>query len=296
MKNIKRLPDYLINPDRSRKDLHELKKRLRRAKLHTVCESAKCPNIVECFRRPQATFMILGDRCQRGCGFCAVISGDPGPVDPNEPFEVAEAAFELGLKHVVVTSVTRDDLPDGGASHFAMVIHALKEKIEGVKTEVLVPDFQGSEDAIRTVIDAGPDVFNHNLETVPRLYETVRKNAEYKRSLDVLRTAKKIIDEMEIQTVTKSGIMVGFGEEKDEVVEVIKYLAGTGCEIITIGQYLQPRKTNLPVARYLEPDEYEDFIEEGKKLGINIFAGPLVRSSYMADEVYGKRGQGEKPD
>jgi len=276
-----RLPEFVKSPaGRDRRGLHGLKARLRRARLHTVCESARCPNINECFARPTATFMIMGNSCSRGCRFCAVDRGEPAHLDPAEPGEVAEAAHELDLKHVVVTSVTRDDLVDGGASQFAEVIHAVRERLPAATVEVLVPDFQGSEASVRTVMDARPDVFNHNLETVPRLYKKVRPDADYKRSLDLLA----LVATINIDTAMKSGIMVGLGEDKAEVVEVMADLASAGCDIVTIGQYLQPQKDRLPVARYLRPEEYEEFIAEGERMALAVFAGPLVRSSYMADK------------
>ncbi|MFO8056663.1 MAG: lipoyl synthase [bacterium] len=284
-----RLPSFVKNSCRSRSEVHKIKARLRKARLHTVCESARCPNIVECFSRPTAAFMILGSRCNRGCGFCAVESGPHEPVDPDEPEALAEAARELGLRHVVVTSVTRDDLADGGAVQFARVIRSLRERLSASTVEVLVPDFGGEENALRTVMEAGPDVLNHNLETVFRLYPEARPRADYRRSLDVLRAAAGMSDEM----ILKSGLMVGLGETKREVKEALRELCGAGCRIVTIGQYLQPRKDKLPVARYLEPAEYDEFVEEGEGMGLQVFAGPLVRSSYMADRVFEEFKQGE---
>lgn len=277
-----RLPEFVINPRRHRAEAREVKVRLRQARLHTVCESARCPNLIECFARPTAAFLILGNRCARACGFCAVNKGRPTPLDPEEPEAVARAAVELKLRHVVVTSVTRDDLPDGGAEHFAKTIRALRSILPAARVEVLVPDFQGEETAVRTVLAAGPDVFNHNLETVPRLYPQVRPAADYRRSLRVLGLAAASGGPV----LVKSGFMVGLGEEKAELMTVLADLAQVGCRLATIGQYLQPRRACLPVARYWAPEEYLELEAEGKKLGMQVFAGPLVRSSYLADQLY----------
>lgn len=286
MRTRDRLPPFLINPERSRKDVHALKKRLRAAGLHTVCESARCPNIIECFKRPTAAFMVLGDRCSRRCGFCAVERGAPPAVDPAEPEAVAEASAELGLSHVVVTSVTRDDLPDGGAGHFAAVIRALKDRLPRAAVEVLVPDFKGEREAVETVMAAGPDVFNHNLETVERLYPVVRPGADYGRSLMVLEAAAEISRAKRSGTLIKSGLMVGLGEDAAEVKKSISELSAAGCGLVTVGQYLQPKRDRLPVSRYWEPEEYENLVGHGRELGIRVFAGPLVRSSYLADEAF----------
>jgi len=277
-----RLPAFVKNSCRSRSEVHVIKARLRKARLHTVCESARCPNIVECFSRPTAAFMVLGSCCNRGCRFCAVEGGTPEPPDPCEPEEVALASKELGLRHVVVTSVTRDDLADGGAGHFAEVVRQLRRHLPGAKVELLVPDFQGDEGGLQTVMEAGPDILNHNLETVPRLYPEVRPRADYKRSLQLLGRAAV----MKKDVATKSGLMVGLGEEKGEVRAVLRDLAGAGCRIVTIGQYLQPQKDKLAVVRYLEPNEYLEFEKEGSRLGLKVFAGPLVRSSYLADRIF----------
>ncbi len=278
----KRLPHFVKNPHRSRRALHKLKKRLRRAGLHTVCESARCPNIIECFQRPQAAFMILGNRCTRGCGFCAVEQAEPLPPDPGEPKALARAVRELGLRHVVVTSPARDDLEDGGASQFAAVIHAVRQSIESASVEVLVPDFQGARSSIETVLDKNPDVFNHNLEVAPRLYPLARPGAKYLRSLRVLSAAAGLAAG---RTLIKSGLMVGLGERKSEVISVFQDLADAGVSAVTVGQYLQPSKHLLPVERYWQPEEYEELAREGEGLGLSVFAGPLVRSSYMADQV-----------
>lgn len=260
-----------------------VKIRLRRAKLHTVCEAARCPNRGECFSRPTATFLILGDRCTRACRFCAVEPGRPGPVDPGEPEAVAAAAQELGLRYVVLTSVTRDDLPDGGAGHFAATIRAVRRRLPAARVEVLTPDFGGDAAAIRVVVEAGPEVFNHNLETVPSLYPRVRPGADYSRSLGLLRRVKELAPDL----VTKSGLMLGLGESEREVEAVMQDLSAAGVEILTLGQYLAPSRRHLPVARYLEPEEFAAWGERGRALGFRqVFAGPLVRSSYQAEEVW----------
>jgi len=283
-RSAQRIPEFLLSPHRDRAALHELKARLRRARLHTVCESARCPNIIECFKRPQAAFMILGARCMRGCGFCAVERGRPAPPDRTEPEEVAKAAAELGLDYAVVTSVTRDDLPDGGAGHFAKTIAALRRRLPHARVEVLVPDFKGSSEALSTVLRAGPDVINHNLETVPRLYPEVRPRADYSRSLQLVERAAR--QGKEHGLVTKSGIMVGLGETYEEVIGLMEDLAAAGCRVMTVGQYLRPAKGRLPVRRYWEPTRYEELAREGEAMGLTVFAGPLVRSSYMADRVF----------
>ena len=256
--------------------------RLRHARLHTVCESARCPNLGECFSRPAAAFLILGNRCTRRCGFCAVEKGAPLPLDPGEPAAVAEAARELGLSYVVVTSVTRDDLADGGAAQFAATIGAVGQALPGARVEVLTPDFGGNEGAIRTVAQAGPEVFNHNLETAPGLYARVRPGADYRRSLALLRMVKTLAPGM----ATKSGLMLGLGETAAEVEAVMEDLLAAGVEVLTLGQYLAPSRRHLPVARYLEPEEFEIWAEKGKAKGFRqVWAGPLVRSSYHAEEI-----------
>ena len=253
---------------------------LARLGLHTVCQSAHCPNLCECFARGTATFMILGDVCTRDCRFCAVAHGKPTPPDPEEPGRVAQATAELGLRHVVVTSVTRDDLPDGGASHFAATIAAIREACEAT-VEVLTPDFQGSREALEVVFAGRPDVFNHNVETIPRLYPLVRPEADFERSLHVLRLAS------EAGLVTKSGLMVGLGEGEDEVFEVLARLREAGCQMVTIGQYLRPSAAHVPVARFVCPEEFTRYSQEAKALGFAAVAsGPFVRSSYHAAETF----------
>ncbi|MBE3579464.1 MAG: lipoyl synthase [Caldanaerobacter subterraneus] len=260
-------------------DLNRMEAFLKNMALNTVCQSANCPNMGECFARRTATFMIMGNICTRNCRFCAVGKGHPQPLDEEEPRRVAEAARRLGLRHVVVTSVTRDDLPDGGASHFAKTIYELK-KLPGVTVEVLVPDFMGNEEAIRTVVEAKPDVINHNVETVPRLYSRVRPKADYIRSLNLLKKVK----ELDPLILTKSGIMVGLGETEEEVVEVMKDLRDIDCDMMTIGQYLRPSHKHIEVAEYVTPEQFKRYEEMGYKLGFkHVASGPLVRSSYHAD-------------
>jgi lipoyl synthase len=258
-------------------------------RLETVCESAKCPNRTECWSHKTATFMILGNVCTRPCGFCSVPKGKTEQLEIDEPERVAEAAARLGLKHVVITSVTRDDLPDGGADHFYECVLAVREKT-GAAVEVLTPDFLGNRAAIHRVIEARPDVFNHNTETVPRLYHRVRRNADYQRTLDLLDQVKQTAPEI----ATKSGLMLGLGETLDEVLEVCADLRRVGCEMITLGQYLQPTPAHLPVEEYIRPETFDKIGELVRKLGFQLVAsGPFVRSSYHAGEmaaVLGERG------
>lgn len=259
-------------------------------RLETVCQSAKCPNRTECWSQKTATFMILGNVCTRPCGFCSVPKGKTELVQLDEPDRVAEAAERLGLKHVVITSVTRDDLPDGGAEHFRRCVLAVRQRT-GAAVEVLTPDFLGSRAAIDCVISARPDVFNHNTETVPRLYRRVRRNADYQRSLDVLDHVKRTAPEIP----TKSGLMVGLGETVEELLEVLADLRAVGCEMITIGQYLQPTPAHLPVERYLPPEEFEELGRLARALGFRMVAsGPFVRSSYRAGEMAAECSRREK--
>jgi len=252
--------------------------------LHTVCQEANCPNARECWQHGTATFMILGDVCTRGCTFCDVMKGRPTVTDWAEPARVAEAALRLGLRYVVVTSVDRDDLPDGGAEMFARTIRVLKQRIPGVEVEVLIPDFQGSQAALRTVVEAGPDVLNHNLETVPRLYPTVRRGAKYRQSLDLLRTVRSLDPDL----ITKSGLMVGLGEKVGELAQTMSDIRRTGCDILTIGQYLAPSVDHHPVIQFHPPARFERLARYGRALGFrHVFAGPLVRSSYHAFEQRG---------
>jgi len=263
-------------------DYFELKRVMRRLELHTVCESARCPNVGECWAHRTATFMILGNLCTRRCGFCAVPKGKPaGEVDWAEPARVAEAAEAIGLKYVVVTSVDRDDLDDGGSTLFAMTIESLRRRIPECKVEVLIPDFRGSDDALATVLHAKPDVLNHNIETVPRLYRVARRGSRYERSLRLLRQSRAIAPSIP----TKSGMMVGLGETFDEACEVLADLAAAGVDIVTIGQYLRPSGEQLPVARFYAPEEFAALRREGLAGGIrHVESGPLVRSSYHAHE------------
>jgi len=250
--------------------------------LHTVCSSALCPNRFECFSRKVAAFMILGDVCTRRCAFCGVAGGTPRPPDEGEPGRVAQAAARLGLEYVVVTSVTRDDLPDLGAGAFAATLAAVRQRTPQAKTEVLTPDFSGRPDLLKTVLAERPLVFNHNLETVPRLYPEVRPQAAYQTSLNLLRLAKE-----EGAVFTKSGLMLGLGEEREEVLAVFADLLGAGCDILTLGQYLRPKKENRPVARYAPPDEFEGYKEIAVKMGFRACAsGPFVRSSYYAEDLF----------
>lgn len=264
---------------------HNTKRILRHHSLYTVCEEARCPNQGDCFSRGVATFMILGDICSRGCSFCAVNSGKPLPPDHDEPERIVDAIQSLNLKFVVITSVTRDDLPDGGAEHFARTIRRLRERIEGIKIEVLTPDFKGDINALKTVLDECPDVFNHNVETVPRLYPIVRPMADYQVSLDLLRTAKRLYPHIK----TKSGIMVGLGESEDELYTVMKDLRDTGCNFLTIGQYLMPKKGKIPVVEYIKPERFEIFKNKAMEFGFDAVASsPLVRSSMNAEEMFYK--------
>jgi len=262
---------------------HETKKILRACGVSTVCEEAKCPNQGKCFSNKSAAFMILGDRCTRNCAFCAVESSAPLPVDSYEPERVADAAFSLGLKFVVITSVTRDDLQDGGAGQFVKTIQALRNRDHKMKVEILTPDFKGDIEALRTVLNAQPDVFNHNVETVPGLYPIVRPGADYRLSLNILKSAKKLYPDLK----TKSGLMLGLGEKEHEVLSVMRDLLDAGCDFLTIGQYLQPRRKNLPVYEYVIPEIFKEYKEKGLKMGFNAVASsPLTRSSMNAAEMY----------
>ena len=262
-------------------NFHNLKKLARGLGLHTVCESAQCPNIGECWNHRTATFMLLGDICTRRCGFCAVPKGKPGPIDREEPRRVAEAVARLGLRHAVVTSVNRDDDNVGGARIFAETIRAIRELTPGCRVEVLIPDFQGLDEALQIVLDARPDVLNHNTETVPRLYRVVRSGARYERSLRLLETAKQLSPSM----VTKSGVMVGLGEAMEELVQVFHDLGSRGVDILTVGQYLRPSRDHLPIARFYTPEEFEYLKQEALRCGFrHVESGPLVRSSYHAHE------------
>ncbi len=263
-------------------ELHTLKRILRRARLNTVCEESRCPNISECFGKGTATFMILGTRCTRRCAFCNVEKGKPLPPDPNEPYRLLETVKLLNLRYVVITSVTRDDLPDYGSSHFAKCIRVLKENIKDIKVEVLIPDFRGDRKALETVLKEEPFVLNHNVETVPRLYPSVRIGANYERSLKVLKLAKEILPAV----ITKSAIILGFGERKEEVIKVMEDLRRVDCDILTIGQYYQPSLKHHPVVKYYSEEEFKEFEEIAYSMGFKFVAsGPNVRSSYKAWKI-----------
>ena len=264
----------------------ELKKLVRDNQLHTVCESASCPNIGECWNRRTATFMILGNICTRSCGFCDVPTGRPVGLDLDEPRRVADAIRKLGLKHAVITSVNRDELKDGGSSVWAETIRQVRKANPNCTIEVLIPDFKGSEAALLTVLEAKPDILAHNTETVPRLYRTVRPQANYKQSLEVLKRAK------DHGFVTKTGLMLGLGEEIEEVYQVMSDLRGVRCDILTLGQYLRPSQQHLPVVRYYPPEEFRTLKIKGEEMGFqHVESGPLVRSSYHADEQVGRRSE-----
>jgi lipoyl synthase len=275
-------PDWLrvrVKADQNTTEVIEL---LSKLSLHTVCEEANCPNLMECFGRKTATFMILGKVCTRNCTFCNVVKGKTEEVDFDEPLNVAKAVNELKLKHVVITSVTRDDLPDGGAGHFARVIEEIKALDHKVVVEVLIPDFKGNTDFLRKVINAKPEIINHNIETVPRLYPEVRPMAVYKRSLELLRNVKSFDGSI----YTKSGIMLGLGEKEEEVIKVFSDLREYGCDLLTIGQYLSPSKNHHPVVEYIHPDIFEKYKNIALEMGFKYVASaPLVRSSYMADKA-----------
>jgi lipoic acid synthetase len=275
----RRLPPWLRAKSGHWDRVHAMRVLLTGSRLTTVCEEARCPNQGECWTRGTATFMLLGDTCTRSCGFCAVATGRPAPPDPGEPRQVAETSRTLGLRFVVVTSVARDDLPDGGAAHFAATVRAIQDLNPGAQIEVLVPDFKASPESIRTVVASQPTIFNHNLETVERLTRKVRVQARYQRSLEVLRLAKSMG-----QPLTKTGIMLGLGETEDEVLELFRDARAAGCDVLTIGQYLQPTKAHLPVAEYVHPDRFKALEEGAYGVGFKaVYSGPLVRSSYHAE-------------
>ena len=256
---------------------------LRESSLHTVCEEARCPNLGECFTRGTATFLLLGDRCTRRCAYCSVSTARPSPPDPEEPERVAAAARRLGLRYVVLTSVDRDDLADGGAAHFAATVHAVRRARPGAGVEVLTPDFRGDRAALRVVLESAPDVFNHNIETVPRLFPRLRPQGRYPLSLDVLAGAKAIRPDR----VTKSGLMVGLGETDEEVVSVLEDLRRVGVDVVTIGQYLRPTREHEPVHRFVTPAAFRAFEERARTIGFpTIYSGVFVRSSFNAEEVY----------
>lgn len=282
-----RLPAWLRKSRTHFESVHLLKRDLRGRNLHTVCESARCPNIHECFHRKAATFMILGNLCTRGCTFCSVPKANPAktemPIDPREPWHVAEMAASMNLRYVVITSVNRDDLWDGGSTHFAETVRQVRAALPEARVEVLTPDFCGDVQAVARVLDAGPHVFNHNMETVPRLYRKVRPQANYQQSLDVLRFARGHRPEV----LTKSGFMVGLGETEAEIHQLLRDLRAQDVDVATIGQYLQPTRRNRAVHRFVTPEEFDAYRDFGMGLGFAaVFSGPLVRSSYMADLVH----------
>lgn len=288
-----RLPNWLTKRVPSPETVENVNVMLRDAKLNTVCESARCPNLGECWSKKTATFMILGDICTRNCGFCAIKVGKPEEVDSDEPRRVAESAKLMGLKHVVVTSVARDELPDEGAGHFAETIHALRETIDGVIVEVLTPDFKGKRWCIRIVVEAHPDIYNHNIETVERLSPSVRPQAKYGRTLDLLQAVKN----MDATVYTKSGLMLGLGETHEEIIQTLRDLRNAGVDAVTIGQYLRPTTTqHLPVVEYVHPDRFQEYEKIGEEMGfLFVASGPFIRSSYNASAFSEKLRMGIKP-
>jgi len=275
----KRIPPF--------QDVQKVRSILEQTDLHTVCQEARCPNLGECFARETATFLILGRVCTRDCGFCAVERGAPGPPDEAEPQRVAQAVQKMGLHYVVITSVTRDDLPDGGASSFAKTIRATRALNPKIKVEVLIPDFKGDQDSLKTVLKESPEILNHNIETIPQFYPRVRPLADYKRSLDLLKKSKKDCPHIP----TKSGYMLGFGETREEVLELLRDLKEAGCDFLTIGQYLQPRQDRLPVIRFVPPEEFEEYKRIAERMGFRAVAsGPFVRSSFHAAQMFETNG------
>lgn len=279
---IQRLPEWVRRTVLNTEENRHVRSILKEQGLNTICESGRCPNKGECWSKGTATFMLMGSVCTRTCRFCAVNKGKPEPLDPTEPIRIVEAARQMGLRHIVLTSVNRDELPDQGSNHFAITVRLLYEAIPGIAVEILTPDFQGRRECIETVLAAKPTVYNHNVETVPRLYKQVRPGSKYQRSLDVLRMSKEIDPNIH----TKSGLMLGLGETKEEVIEVMQDLRNVGCDFLTLGQYLRPTRYNLAVERYLTPEEFDELGAIGWKLGYKMVnSGPLVRSSYHAGEL-----------
>ena len=287
-----RLPEWITRERVRLGDLHGMKAGLRRSDLHTVCEEARCPNRAHCFSHGTATFLLMGDTCTRACGFCSIRSGRPQPLNPLEPEETARRVAALGLRFVVLTSVNRDDLPDGGAAHFARTIRAIRRLDPGVEVEVLTPDFMGDLEAVAQVVGAGPAVFNHNTETVPSLYPEVRPAARFPRTLQVLVEAKRLGSALFGEGFrTKSGLMLGLGETERELMLALAALAQAGVDILTLGPYLRPTRHQLPVRRYLHPDEFRELGRKAKALGFRtVYAGPLVRSSFNAFEISAMEG------
>ena len=276
------LPDWIRTRKLQLGELHEIKKRMRSGGLHTVCEEARCPNRTECFTRGTATFLINGRVCTRNCSYCSIAHGRPPVLDPDEPRQLVEAVVKMGLDHVVITAVDRDDLPDGGAVGFVECIAGLRELEKPPTVEVLTPDFRGDMEQVDRIIEAGPDVYNHNVETVPRLYKEVRRSGRYEWAMDVLRRVTERAPEM----LRKSGLMVGLGETLEEVIGVLEDLRDAGCQAVTIGQYLQPTPQQVKVDRYWTPEEFEELEMAGTALGLEVFASPFVRSSYRAEEAF----------
>lgn len=276
-------PDWLKIKCPDANKMHHIKGLMDKLKLHTVCESAQCPNAGECFGNSTATFMIMGDVCTRNCAFCAVNHGAPEVLDHSEPKNLANAVSVLGLKHVVITSVTRDDLADGGANHFAAVVQAVRQQKPDVSIELLIPDMGGDAEALTVIAKASPDVLNHNMETVPSLYGKVRPQANYQRSIELFKFVKSVNPKL----ITKSGMMLGLGEKAEDVIGVMQDLHNAGCEILTLGQYLRPSSEHIPMERYITPEEFEKYRQEGLAIGFRaVVANPLVRSSYYAREAY----------
>ena len=279
----RRLPEWFKVPMPGGPNYMSLREQFRSEELHTVCEEAQCPNIGDCWERGTATFMILGDICTRACAYCAVTTGVPQGLDLQEPIRLAETVERLGLRYVVITSVNRDDLPDGGAFIFAQCVRQIHRRVPDCKVELLIPDYQGNWDALASTIDAGPDTLNHNIETVRRVFKRVRPQGEYDQSLELLRRVK----EMSPGAVTKSGMMVGLGETWDEIVETMQDLRSVDCDLLTIGQYLRPSQKHAPIAKWYTPTEFDELRQEGEALGFHhVASGPLVRSSYHADEQH----------
>ena len=276
------LPAWIRSRRMQLGELHQIKKRMRSGGLHTVCEEARCPNRSECFSRKTATFLINGRVCTRNCSYCSIAHGRPSALDPDEPRQLVEAVVDMGLEHVVITAVDRDDLDDGGARGFVDCIEGLRALEEAPAIEVLTPDFRGDLVQVDRIFEAGPEVYNHNVETVPRLYRQVRRSGRYEWAMEVLGRVAERAPEM----IRKSGLMVGLGENRDEIFEVLGDLRDAGCQIVTIGQYLQPTAKQVEVARYWSPEEFEDLEEAGTDLGLEVFAGPFVRSSYRAEEAF----------
>ena len=277
----KRLPDYLKRPIIDTDKTRTVRRILKTKCLNTVCENARCPNKNECYTKNTATFLIMGNNCTRNCRYCNISCARPEPLDLNEPFHVAEAVKDLGLKYAVITSVTRDDLPDGGAEHFAHCIYEIRKISPDVKIEILTPDFKGNKDSLNTIIKANPNVFNHNIETVRNVFKTARPQGDYDCSLEVLKYIKDNSD-----IITKSGLMIGLGETFEDIEQTLVDLKNVGCDILTIGQYIQPSKAHLEVSKYYTPEEYENLKQLAKKVGIKHYQiGPLVRSSYRASEL-----------